>query len=67
MSLAERARDRALHIAGLVGLADRAERDVLLSECCLPGARLCAFSARSSGARNTAVTAACIDEHLGDY
>ena len=32
MSLAERARDRALHIAGLVGLADGAERDVLLSE-----------------------------------
>jgi hypothetical protein len=32
VSLAERARDRTLHIAGLVGLADGAERDVLLNE-----------------------------------
>jgi hypothetical protein len=32
VSLAERARDRALHIAGFIGLVDGAERDVLLSE-----------------------------------
>jgi hypothetical protein len=56
VSLAERARDRTLHIAGLVGLADGAERDVLLNEM-LSSWR--DFGSRSSGARNTAVTAAC--------